>query len=85
MRSRMDRSRSFQEPPGRSVRPTPPEKSVSPEKRMPPWTKPMLPGVWPGVWMTRSDVRPMAISSPSARRRSGGGEFRAPSRRLSSM
>ena len=30
IRSRIDRSRSFQEPPGRSVRPTPPQKSVSP-------------------------------------------------------
>ena len=51
----------------------------------PPWTKPTLPGVCPGMWMTRSEVRPMAISSPSARRRSGGGEFRAPRSRLSSM
>ena len=38
----------------------------------------MLPGVCPGVWMTRSEVWPTAISSPSARRRSGAGELLGP-------
>ena len=53
-------------PPGPSVRPQLPLKSVSPEKMTSSLSKQTEPGVWPGVSMTWNRSVPKVKSSPSA-------------------
>ena len=48
-------------------RPMPPASRVSPVKRWFATRKLRLPGVWPGVWMTRILISPNSSSSPSSR------------------
>jgi putative ABC transport system permease protein len=71
----IEATRSSQEPPGKSVRPTERRKSVSPEKRTgasPSSRKQRLPGVWPGVWRTSREPPPQGTRSPCARVRATG-------------
>ena len=56
------------EAPGRSTRPNPPAKSVSPVNRIPSSraSRQTEPAVWPGVWSTSSEMDPNRTLPPSA-------------------
>ena len=53
-------------PPGKSVRPQEPAKSVSPQKRASPQRSVTLPSEWPGVASTVTARLPTVRTSPSS-------------------
>ncbi len=78
----IERARARASPPGKSVRPTLPAKSVSPENSCSSpvgsrASKQMPPGVWPGVWSTRNSTSPAMNTSSSASSRVGAGARRS--------